>query len=47
MDRAANGVKHAAGSGGTVPAWVIVIYAPPGRDFQIVEDEPEALNAWK
>ncbi len=41
------GVKHAAGNGGTVPARVIEIYAPPGPDFHIVEDEPEALNAWK
>lgn len=41
------GTKHSAGNGGSVPARVIEIYTPPGPDFNIVEDEPEAQNAWK
>jgi mannose-6-phosphate isomerase-like protein (cupin superfamily) len=40
------GVKHCAGNGGDAPCRVIEIYAPPGPDFHIVDDEPEALEAW-
>jgi len=39
------GVRHCAGNGGDVPARVVEIYAPPGPDFHIVEDE-EALAVW-
>jgi mannose-6-phosphate isomerase-like protein (cupin superfamily) len=41
------GIKHAAGNGGDVPARVIEIYAPPGPDFHIVDERPEAFDDWK
>lgn len=40
------GVKHAAGNGGDVPARVMEIYAPPGPDFNIVDDDSGALSLW-
>ena len=34
------GVRHAAGSAGEGPVTVIEIYAPAGRDFHIVSEDP-------
>ncbi len=34
------GVPHAAGSSGGNPAVLLEIYAPAGRDFHIVSDQP-------
>ena len=41
------GMKHAAGNGGNVPCRVIEIYSPPGPDFHIVDERPDAFDDWK
>ncbi len=38
------GVPHAAGSTGGEPAVVLEIYAPAGKDFHIVSDQPPGWN---